>query len=171
MIFFFLSFFYFCSNFKLHHSPFSGQNHSCTYTHSLLVALFCFISALLPYVRQNGQQESIDINVQRRYFLWGIEELGSSQSSYKYIKYLKFSPFIGIRSVSLVRPVQQIQDQKLIMISALRYFQTMQKSCNFSFTNSTCLQPGSGNTNVCDPLAIPTYSVMKLPDSVKISGL
>lgn len=112
-----LSFFYFRSNFKLYYSPFSGQNHSCTYTYSLLVALFCFISALLSYVKQNGQRESIDINVQRRCFLWGIEELGSSYSSYKYIKYLKFSPFIGIHSVSLVRPVQQIQDQKLIIIS------------------------------------------------------
>lgn len=31
-------------------------------------------------------------------------------------------------------------------------------TCNFSFTDSTCLQPSSGNTNLCDPLAFSTYS-------------
>lgn len=60
------------------------------------------------------------------------------------------------------------------------YFQIMQKSCegedtphtcNFSFADSTCLQPNSGNTNLCDPLAFPTYSpnlfLVKLHDSVR----
>lgn len=72
----FKSFFYFCSNFKLHYSH--SQVKIIPAHTNIHCWLFCFISALLSYVKQNGQQESIDINVQRRYFLWGIEELGSS---------------------------------------------------------------------------------------------
>lgn len=48
-------------------------------------------------------------------------------------------------------------------------------TCNFSFADSTCLQPNSGNTNLCDPLAFPPYSpnlfLMKHHDSVRTSGL
>lgn len=77
---------------------------------------------------------------------------------HKYIKHFRRSPFIGICSVSLVRPVWQIQDQKLIIYQGTDVLRECREvpvscegvyipsTCNFAFTECTCLHLSLGNT-------------------------
>lgn len=73
-------------------------NHSWIYTYFSLVSVLSFISSILFCVKQNGQEESVDINVQRWCFPGSVAESGSSV----FIQIYKIFQMISIHGICLV---------------------------------------------------------------------